>query len=175
MLRPSVASRIKRMELCVCGVLQDQRINKDLRKWLTKVASNLIEAEPQLAQLSVKLINYNYDRYGYMRRGTSGQFAGAETTPIQKGQYVLEPLINIRGVESVVIEGEFRDCFPTKLARVMKSRDILLPVVEYDDKIVWRRRYGQKRKSKLALPGKKWFEPAYDWSVVEEVEHEKTE
>jgi hypothetical protein len=176
MLEPLVAGRIKRMHLCISGDVQDRRINRDVRKWLTAVASNLTEAGNRLQQLKITLINSKFNELEYIRRLTGGKFAGAEITkPIQKGQYVLEPLVKLRGIKKVVIEGEFRDCFTTKLARLMESRDTPLPMVEYEDKIIRRRRYGQKKRSKLVLPGREWFEPVYDWSTVQEVVEEDGE
>jgi hypothetical protein len=167
MLKPSAAGRIKNMDLWITGNVQDRRTNKDLRKWLTQVASNLTEGGSQLEQLRITLTNTNYDRYrGPLRFGLVPGMDRKE--PIRQGQYVLEPLMQIRGIKNVVIEGEFLDCFPTKLARVMGSQDLSLPVMQYEDKVVWRRRSGQKKKSKRTIPGRMWFDPVYDWSAIHE-------
>jgi hypothetical protein len=169
MLQPSAASRIKRMDLCVSGDLQDRRVVIHRRKWLTTVASNLTEAGNQLERLKVTLTNSNRKALGFVpNRMFVPMVYPVTKAPIEEGRYVLEPLVKVQGVKNVVIEGEFRDCFPIKLARVMESRDISLPEVKYEDKIVWRRRYGQKKKFKRALPGRAWFEPIYDWNVVQE-------
>jgi hypothetical protein len=169
MLQPSVAGRIRRMDLYVAGDLETRLTNRNLNKWLTKVASNLTEEGNQLEYLKVTLLNSKFDRSAYSGRNSGVQIADADRkNPIRKGQYVLEPLVELRQTKNVVIEGEFLDCFPSKLARVMESRDITLPIVEYEDKIVWKRRHGQKKKSKSTIPGKEWFEPAYDWSAVPE-------
>jgi hypothetical protein len=168
MLKLPVTGRIKRMELCISGNLEDRRINRDLRRWLTTVASKLTKAGTQLELLKVTLTNSKGDEYNYSRWRTMCQVADPERAiPIQKGQHVLEPLMKFRRAKNVVIEGEFSDSFPTMLTRVMETRDIPPPTAEYEDKIVWRRRYGQKIKSKFTLLGKNWFQPDYDWSAVQ--------
>jgi hypothetical protein len=176
MLKPLVARHMKSMHLYVSGDIQDRRINQNIAKWLIHIASNLTEARNQLEHLRITLVDSKYGAYDYIRRRTSAQIEGAQRTkPIQKGQYVLEPLVKLRGLKNVVIQGEFRDGFATKLARLMESQDVPLPMVEYQDKIVWRRRYGQKKRSKLVLPEKEWFEPVYDWNAVQEVVKEDGE
>ncbi|KAF2429095.1 hypothetical protein EJ08DRAFT_306818 [Tothia fuscella] len=170
MLPPPVASKIKNMNLHIFGNLQDRRKFRDIRNWLSEVASNLTKVGNQLEQLKITLVHSTYGSRGYAFRRTAGQRAAADKVqPIQGGAYVLESLAELRGLKNVTIEGDFCDSFPSILAHVMSqnsSSQVSLPLIEYEDKIIFKRPYGKKKKSKLALLGRKWFEPIYDWNAV---------
>jgi hypothetical protein len=165
MLNPSAATRIKKMDLEIDGSLQDFRIYQHIKAWLSAIVHVLTERENHLAQLKVTLMD---NEYIY---GRSWQLRWSRAKPVKEqnvlhanGQYCLEPLAKLRGIKSVVIDGNFEGDFGAKLIGVVQSEDTKeLPLAAYNGSVVFRRRKGRQRRLRQIVSQKKWWNPTYEW------------
>jgi hypothetical protein len=77
----------------------------------------------------------------------------------------LEPLIKLKGVKHVVIEGIADTIFAAKLAKVMMT-GMELNMLQYKDVTFKRRRTGYKRKIEVTRSKKRYYDPDFDWESV---------